>query len=285
MLAALISFSVGLVLLVVLVLATPRARTGFSRLRSGLRDGALRPWQCLGGLGGAVLVATQGFTVGALGVAVFVVAVVAGQTGTSLVVDKAGLAPGGQHALTFPRVLGATLTLVATIGAMYGRMDTGFPLWLILLPLLAGCAVAVQQAVTGQVSQVAANPLTAALVNFGVGTAALALGWLAIFIGYLTRGQLRTPHGLPSEFWLYLGGPLGVIFIAIAAIVVRWAGVLLFGLATIAGQLSGAVVLDLTVPTQGGGLKPTTVLGAGMALLAVGIAALPSPRRGGRRGT
>ncbi|MGH3716358.1 MAG: DMT family transporter, partial [Micromonosporaceae bacterium] len=63
---------------------------------------------------------------------------------------------------------------------------------------------------------------------------------------------------------------------------VRWTGVLLFGLATIAGQLVGAVVLDLVVPAEGAPLQQATLIGAALTLVAVGIAALPGGALRGR---
>jgi bacterial/archaeal transporter family-2 protein len=50
-------------------------------------------------------------------------------------------------------------------------------------------------------------------------------------------------------------------------------GVLLLGLASVAGQLIGAVALDLTVPT-GGGLTTASVLGTAITMVAVGVAAI-----------
>jgi transporter family-2 protein len=73
---------------------------------------------------------------------------------------------------------------------------------------------------------------------------------------------------------------LGVLVIVTAAAVVRATGVLLLGLATISGQVVGALALDLVVPTVGPPM-PTTYLGAGQALVAVAITVLGSrtPRR------
>ncbi|MGH3715048.1 MAG: DMT family transporter, partial [Micromonosporaceae bacterium] len=259
-LAAVISFGSGLVLLVLVVPLVPKARTGVRRLVRAVRGRSIMFWQCLGGVGGATLVATQGLTVGTLGVAVFVVAVVAGQTGSSLLVDKFGIGPGARRPLTWPRMIGAALTLVAVAGAMSGRFDGRIALWLIVLPLIAGCAIAVQQAVNGQVRAAADSALTATLLNFVTGTTALVLAWLV-------TSRLALPDAFPTEPWLYLGGALGVVFIGIAAMVVRWTGVLLFGLATIAGQLVGAVVLDLVVPAEGAPLQQATLIGAALTLV------------------
>lgn len=266
--AAVISFGLGLLVLLVLVPATSGGRDGLTALRAALTAGTLRPWQCLGGLCGAFLVATQGLTVGTLGVAVFTVAVVAGQSATSLLVDRAGIGPSGRQPVTGRRLFGAGLTVLAVGLAVGGRLNDLTTLTLAVLPLLAGIAVAWQQAVNGLVGRATGSPLTATLVNFTVGTVAL----LAVFaVDIVIRGL---PAGSPpTEPWLYLGGPIGVAFIAIAAAVVEFTGVLLLGLATIAGQVVGAVLLDVVLPTAASRPDATTLLGAALALIAVLLAA------------
>lgn len=266
--AAVISFGLGLLVLLVLVPATPGGRRGLAALRAALTAGTLRPWQCLGGLCGAFLVATQGLTVGTLGVAVFTVAVVAGQSASSLLVDRAGIGPSGRQPVTGRRLFGAALTVLAVGLAVGGRLNDPTALTLAVLPLLAGIAVAWQQAVNGLVGRAAGSPLTATLVNFTVGIVAL----LAVFaVDIAIRGL---PAGSPpAEPWLYLGGPIGITFIAIAAAVVEFTGVLLLGLATIAGQVVGAVLLDVVLPTAASRPDATTLLGAALTLVAVLIAA------------
>ncbi|MEV6690114.1 DMT family transporter [Micromonospora sp. NPDC051196] len=267
--AAVISFGVGLLLLVVLLPATRAGRRGLSALRAALGTGALRPWQCLGGACGALLVFTQGATVGTLGVAVFTVAVVAGQSGSSLAVDRAGIGPGGRQPLTGARLTGAALTVVAVLLAVGGRGLEPASLALTVLPLIAGVAVAWQQAVNGWVRVVTRSTLTATGVNFAVGTSVLLV---AFAVSVAVRGA--PSGGLPTEPWLYLGGPVGVLFIAVAATVVRLVGVLVLGLATIAGQVIGAVLLDVLLPTAASHPGPRTVLGALLTLVAVGVATL-----------
>ncbi|MEW2376319.1 DMT family transporter [Micromonospora sp. NPDC047812] len=274
--AAVVSFGLGLLVLLVLVPATPGGRRGLAALRGALADGTLRPWQCLGGACGALLVAAQGLTIGTLGVAVFTVAVVAGQSGSSLAVDRAGIGPGGPQPVTGRRLAGAALTVVAVLLAVGDRLGDPGTLGLALLPLLAGVAIAWQQAVNGRVRMAAGSALTATLVNFSVGTVALLV---AFAVDLALRGW--PAGGAPAEPWLYLGGPIGIVFIAIAAAIVRFTGVLLLGLATIAGQIVGAVLLDLLLPTAASRPGPVTLLGAALTLVAVGVAALaPTPRPG-----
>ena len=185
----------------------PGSAAGASPSSAAARSGALRPWQLLGGVAGASLVASQGITVGTIGVALFVVAVVAGQTSSGLAVDHAGLGPAGRRAVTGTRVLGAALTLAAVVVSVSGRLEgagalTGAALLLALLPLLAGAATSWQQAVNGRVSA-AGGPMAAALVNFVVGTACLVL---LLGLSFALAGELT---GFPGDWWLYTGGTHG----------------------------------------------------------------------------
>ena len=77
---------------------------------------------------------------------------------------------------------------------------------------------------------------------------------------------------------LYLGGPIGVVFIGLAAILAPRIGVLLLALGTISGQLLASLVLDIVVPAAGHPLTWTTVAGTALTLVALGIASLPSRR-------
>ncbi|MEV0296623.1 DMT family transporter [Nocardia sp. NPDC050710] len=275
--AATISFGVGLLVLVIAFASSGRLRAGVARVRRALAAEALRPWQLLGGLCGAFFVACQGLTVAAIGVTAFTVAVVAGQLLSSLVVDRLGLAPSGRTPVTAPRVGGAALAICAVLLAGLDRSDTSVsalalpepfraipPTLLIVLPALAGIGLAWQQAVNGRVGEVG-GPLSATLANFGVGLVAL----LALESLLLTAAAGDAT--LPTEPWLYLGGLIGVAFIALAALTVRWIGVLLLGLTSVAGQLAAAIVLDVVTPT-GAGISRTTVVGCILTLIAVLIA-------------
>ena len=86
---------------------------------------------------------------------------------------------------------------------------------------------------------------------------------------------------LPSEWWYYLGGPMGIIFIALGALLVRSLGVLLTGLCMIGGQLVGSLLLDLVVPAPGTIVVFATVAGTLLTLAAIVLTTLPWPRRTG----
>ncbi len=272
-LAGLLSTAGGLVLLVLFVPTVPFGRRGLRRLVAALRDGGLRWWQCLGGLSGAVLVSTQGLAVAALGVAVFTVAVVAGQVLSSLVVDRVGLGPQGPRPMTLGRTVGALLAVPAVAIAVADRFGHATLLLLAVVPLVAGAGTAWQQAVNGRLTVTTGHSLVATLVNFVVATAALVLG------AVVPVAVLHWPARWPAPWWLYTGGVLGLVLIAGAAAAVRLVGVLLTGLCSVAGQLAGALVLEVVLPAGSGGSLVFPVVGTVLALVAVVVAGLSG--RGG----
>jgi transporter family-2 protein len=280
--AALVSFGSGLLILLIGTALVPAIRRSLGKVWQAIRQpmrgyGGLRWWQCLGGLGGAYLVATQSITVSVIGVAVFTVAVVAGQAVSSLIVDRLGLGPAGPQSFTTLRVVGALIALVAVVLAVSDQLSHPDGLLLAVLPALGGVGTAVQQAINGRVARTASadayGAVAAGVVNFVVGFVAL----LIVFGADLAaRG---VPHHLPSEPWLYLGGACGVIFISAAAAVVRVVGVFVLGLGTIAGQLIASLFIDLFVPAADKAVTFPIVAGTVLALVAVAVAAVPNLRR------
>ena len=256
-----------LALLTALLLTKPKWRRDLHGLRTAVRSGSIPRWQLYGGVAGALLVAAQGLTVSTIGVALFIVAIVAGQTGSALSVDHAGLGPAGPASVTPARTLGALVTLVAvavSTGLIGGNPPTAAVLLLTALPLLAGAGTSVQQAINGRVAA-SSSAWIATWNNFLVGftTLVIAFGLTLLLPGSLT--------GLPSNPVLYLGGLIGVAFIATAAVVVGQIGVLLFGLSSVAGQVLSAIVVDLVIdPSR---IQVSTYVGAALTLLGVAIAA------------
>ena len=273
--AAVWSFGSGLVVLTVLAVSVPSIRTGVARIPRAIRSGELAWWQALGGILGGFFVGVQTAAVPVLGVAVFTVAVVAGQSSNSLIVDRMGLGPAGKQAITRPRVISAILAVVAVTVAVSNRFASGeFAVLPVLLAFIAGVVIAVQQAINGRAARAAQNPISATFYNFLFGTLALGMAF-----GVVWGVTDATPTTLPpGPWWLYLGGVIGLVFIVIAAWAVPIVGVLLFAVVTIAGQLSGALILDVIAPTAGTDLGINLVLGVLLAFVAVAVAA-----RGRRR--
>lgn len=271
--AALMSFGSGWLILMAILAVSPPGREGFRRLRTEVKAGRVAPWLLLGGLGGGLLVLSQGLTAGILGVAIFTIATVTGQTISGMLADATGFAGVRRTPVTPQRVIGALLTLAAVVVAVAPRLGTDVPLVAIILPLVAGLAIGLQQAVNGRVRTVSGSALAATTLNFTVGTAAL----LVVTVVHIAVSGL--PEVPPTNPWLYLGGAVGAIFIAVQVVTVTRIGVLLLGLCLVAGQLAGALVYDLIAPI-GVTTTGTTALAVGLTLLGVVIASL---RRGAIR--
>jgi len=255
---------------VAVVLARPHARAALALVRD------VPWWGRLAGLGGAALVAVGAFATPQIGVALLTIGLVAGQTGGGLLVDRLGLGPGGAHLVTLPRLAGAVLCVLAVGLGAAGRGARDADPLLLALVVVAGFLIALQQALNGRVRRTTGNAAVATLLNFVVGTVVLAAGVVL----------LALVSGLPGGDWpgldrwyLYLGGPLGATFVAVAAVVVRRLGVLRLGLAVVAGQLVGALVLDLVTPATGSAIELLTVVGAALTLVAVAVSGLGARRR------
>lgn len=244
--AGLVSFAVGTAVLAVIVVSLPSGRAGMVRLVRGVRGRTIPPWMLLGGACGALTVSTQGLTAAVLGVSLFTVGVVAGQTLHGLVLDRIGFGPAGVVAVTMGRVAGAALALVAVGVSLGGDVLRTAPLWMLVLPFTAGVGIAWQQAVNGRLAQRVSSPMVATMTSFIAGTVVLAV---AAAISVVSQGA---PHGLPAEPWLYTGGFLGVVYIFLGAFLVAHTGVLLLGLGSVLGQLVAAVAIDLIWPTEAG---------------------------------
>ena len=271
--AAAISFGSGLVIVVVLSVLLPSGRAGFRRLASGVRGRTIPWWMLAGGAAGALTVATQGLAVGLIGVSLFTVGVVAGQTVSGLLLDRIGFGPAGVVAVTVPRLLGGVLALAAVALALVGDGLVGVPVWMLVLPLLAGIAIAWQQATNGRLRQRVGTPLTATLVNFTGGTLILVVAAAAHVV------LVGPPRALPTDAWLYIGGALGVVYIFMSAAIVQYTGVLLLGLGAVVGQLVTSFVLDMAWPAPASpGLMQQLAMVV-VALASVVVAAVPWRRR------
>lgn len=273
--AAAVSFSSGLVILVALSVLLPEGRRGFGRLVDGIRSRTVPVWMLLGGLVGAFTVASQGLTVATIGVALFTVGFVAGQTTGGLVLDRVGYGPAGVVPVTVRRLVGAALAIAGVVVCLSGDALGGVPPWMLVVPAVAGAAVSWQQGTNGRLRVRVESPLTATLVNFIGGTVVLliAAGVHITVVG--------APRAIPSEPWLYAGGAVGVIYIFLSSVVVRRTGVLLLGLGSVVGLLSTSVLLDALWPAPAAPSTPVAVLAAAVAIAGVVVAAVPFRRRRG----
>lgn len=282
--AALVSFATGLVIVIFLSALLPTGRRGLRQLGAGLKHRRIPVWFLVSGVFGAYLVLVQTFTTPLVGVAVFILGVVVGQALGGLAVDRVGLGPGGVKPLTAWRLVGTGVVVAAVVIAEAPRFGhesdsaaTSGP-WLLLVlvavQVLAGAGVAIQTAMNGRMAQQARTPITSTLVNFIGGTVVL------IVTALVYRGAVEVqPWQFPSQWWLYMGGVVGLVFVAAGAVLARVIGVLRTSLSMTAGMLAGALLLDALAPTAGAVIAPLTLLGTVLTFVGLLIVTLPWGRR------
>lgn len=261
-LAALVSFSVGLSVMTLVVLVNPAGRQGLADLRGALARRELPWWAMLGGVAGSFLVLTQGLTAGVLGVALFSIAVVTGQSLGALVIDSRGWFGVLRVALVPRRAIGAVVVVLGVFVALDvgpGAASTANVLF--TLPLIAGIGTGFQQAVNGRVKSAAGSALSATVVNFATGTATLVV---VVLVSWVTVGF--GPAGEMS-WWLWTGGAVGTILVAIQVTTVGIIGVLGLGVSVITGQLVGSILLEGLWPVAASNLGVATVIGAIVTLV------------------
>jgi transporter family-2 protein len=273
--AAVISFASGLFILLVLVACFRHGRIGIRRAFAAVYRREMLWWYLFGGAGGAFLVLTQGLAAGVVGIALFTIVAVGGQTIGGLVFDRIGMGTGTRIPLTAPRVLGAILSLAAIAWSVVGGVEHNAPLWMLVLPFAAGVTMSWQQAVIGRVKSVADSALAATTISFAGGTVLLSLILVVKDVAF------GLPTHLPAEPWLYLGGAIGCVFIGGIAILVRITGVLVLTLGTVAGQLLGALALGVLLPLSSDPIPFATFASTGLALVAVAVGSHQKRARNG----
>lgn len=256
--AALYSFTSGWILIAIFTAFSKSGRDGVKRIRTLLRTRQLPLWMIFGGAFGAFLVMTQGLAAGSLGIALFTVAVVAGQGISGILIDTQGWLGVERRKLNAARALGAVVVLAGV--AMVSESPSWETVALLSLPFIAGLGLGYQQAANGKIRISAESAIAATFLNFAMGSGVLLVAKL------LTLPQVGLPTELPTDWWLYMGGFTGVVFIAIQVIVVGRIGVLGLGVLLGTGQLLGSLIIDLTFPLPGQVITLIHVLGVFVTL-------------------
>jgi len=142
---------------------------------------------------------------------------------------------------------------------------------LLTLAVVAGLLMSLQAAANGQLASESGEPFFASLVNVFVGLTALAL---VAIVAIATSGV----DSFPSTPVAYVGGLLGASVVFVSATAVQSLGVLRLGLAMVAGQMSGALIVDLIAPAHGESVTVTTVIGVVLTMVAVIVSGRGSVR-------
>ena len=273
--AALVSFGSGLVIISVIAAFNPSIKEGIRNLRNAVADKDIARWKLLAGALGGSFVAIQTNIVPLIGVAIYSVASIAGQTAMSLIVDRIGLTGGGKKLISPRRIAAAVLTVVAVLVSVFDRIDAeNLSMVAVILGCIAGAVVGVQRALNGQINEYSHQSFTTSLLNFITGTSFLVV----LIIGGMILGKIELVALPAGPWWIYTGGVIGVIYIAFTSTIVQHLGVLTFTLFSVGGQLVGSLVIDLISPTDGVRVSAYLVTGIVMTYLGVIAGGVSSSR-------
>ena len=264
--AALVSFSTGLLFVSGIALVRQDVRAGFRQIFTAINLNKMPAWTITAGVLGASFVAMQTYVVPIAGVALFTVASLAGQTAISLWVDKSALSGGTKTLITKRRVVAAIITVLAVVLSAWDRFElSNFSIIALGLAFFAGSWVGVQRALNGRINTHSNKSFATSWLNFITGTSFLLL--------LLLLRSLFTDHSIlnfqTAPLWMFLGGSIGVIYIALSSHIVQHLGVLEFTLFSVGGMLIGSLLIDLLLPTPGTVISPFLI--AGIALTYLGV--------------
>ena len=264
--AALVSFGSGLLIISLISLFTPAIRNGMKNLKGAVNRKEIPVWTLFAGMLGGSFVAVQTQIVPIIGVAIYSVASIAGQTAASLIVDRIGLTGGGKKQITGRRVAAAAITVLAVLVSVLDRIEAqSLSLFAVVFGCFAGAIVGVQRALNGQINESTHQSFATSWLNFIMGTA-----FLFIFLTFSILINRTEIVDLPSgPWWMYMGGTIGVIYIAFTSTIVQHLGVLTFTLISVGGQLVGSLLIDLYSPTQG--VQISTYLVTGIVMTYFGV--------------
>ena len=266
--AALVSFGSGLLIILIITPFSSHIKEGISNLRGAIARKEIARWKLFAGALGGSFVAIQTQIVPLIGVAIYSVASIAGQTAMSLVVDRIGLTGGGKKLISPRRVTAAFITVFAVLVSVWDRIDANnLSMIAVTAGCIAGAVVGVQRALNGQINEHSHQSFTTSLLNFITGTSFLVI---LILTGVALGKNELSP--LPAgPWWIYTGGVIGVIYIAFTSTIVQHLGVLTFTLFSVGGQLAGSLIIDLVSPTDG--VSVSAYLITGLAMTYVGVIA------------
>lgn len=253
--AALISFAVGVSVLLAMMLATGEGVPGAGALRS------VPWWGYLGGPCGVVTVAGTILLIPRLGAATTVALNITGQMLMSLVLDGDGLLGVPHHAISLERIIGAVIVVLGAIliswqGSRRGlvsaattspddglaaveREPLGPRLLVIAGGLVIGAVFPTQAAINARLREGLDAPFTASAISFGGGVLIL-LGLVAAIGSQRPRRDL-----LPAvPVWAFLGGACGAVYVASSVILVPEFGAAISTALIVSGQNIVSLALD-----------------------------------------
>ncbi|CAK9009846.1 Uncharacterized protein SCF082_LOCUS10437 [Durusdinium trenchii] len=238
-------------------------------------EGTVHWWMWLiGGVIGAFYVTMGTFLGPRLGFSLFFVCVVTGQLLTSLLVDHVGFMGIPETAATKWRI-GCLLTVLAgSIMAVVERLEVsdtepGLLIGYIVLSVMAGVGVTAQAPINNAFTRrFGTLPHRTALLSFSFGGLLVTSLW-AISVGVEGGTNFEFEE---TEFWMFLGGIIGALYVFASIALAHKLGVALFFISVVAGQLSMSLLIDTLGLFRSDKVDITGLRVGGILLVFVGAA-------------
>lgn len=139
-----------------------------------------------------------------------------------------------------------------------------------VLAVLAGALVSLSRQINGRLA-LSSSAMESSFWNHFVGFVFITL--IALVFGGLFAGSPGE-----SPWWAYLGGPIGVVFIAAGSWLIPRIGATQTGMLIISGQMISGVALDIVRDAPGS----AGARAAGVALILAGMWIARAPRKAPR---
>lgn len=193
--------------------------------------------------GGAIGYLTTLFNVMAIG-RISVTAILAlsllGQAVTSLVIDQFGLFDMPVKKFNSARLLGLGCTGAGIVFLLTGGESGGSVFVPALVSFLTGITVVTSRQVNAQLAE-KTSVTVSTWYNYAVG---LLTSAAALLVFSLCGAEIPFGSLLSGSWWIYLGGPVGVVIVFLSNIVTMKMPALVMTLIMFAGQVFGGVAID-----------------------------------------
>ncbi|MBI5975122.1 DMT family transporter [Staphylococcus canis] len=201
----------------------------------------------LGGLLGVIFLSGNLILLPRIGASLTVITTISGQIAMGVIIDTFGLFNAPIQPFSFIKGIGLLVLLLGILMMNMNRHtlsqqhSNGTSFWLIL-GIIMGFAPPIQTAINTQLSHTVHSPFFASFISFFVGTIILFILTATIH----KKFKIHKNHEIrgPIQWWYFIGGLLGVIFVTTNIILAPLIGVTYTIIIIMIGQILMGLLID-----------------------------------------
>jgi len=197
-------------------------------------------------LGGAIGIFTtifNNFAFGRISVSAILALGLFGQSVTGLVVDRYGLWGMPKHKFSRHKLIGLTLVLIGI-----ASMINTFEIIAVIVSFAAGITIVISRTLNGKLANLT-NERIATFYNYMIG-----LGGSVLVLLILGRGEMLFTDfdamSFSPNWWIYLGGLLGVTIVFLSNIVVVKISAFYLSLFIFIGKIFSSITIDIIISQE-----------------------------------